>query len=83
MKWVRKSLLRNEYKNVFYENDNGDLREKEMIQRLKSLICESRDNTHLKIVLLASGGHFVGCVFDANIVIAHKTSYRLGYFFFE
>ena len=83
MIWVRKSLLRNEYKNVFYENDNGDLREKEMIQRLKSLICESRDNTHLKIVLLASGGHFVGCVFDGNTVIAYKTFHMLGYFLFE
>ncbi|KAL0425881.1 UNVERIFIED_CONTAM: Ankyrin repeat and zinc finger domain-containing protein 1 [Sesamum radiatum] len=35
-----------------------------------------RDNTCLRIVLLARGGHFAGCVFDGNSLVAHKTFHR-------
>lgn len=85
---VWKSLLMNESENISNENnvivDNGGcvpcLRENEVIERLKSLVCEPRDNTYLRIVLLASGGHFAGCVFDGNLVVAHKTFHRLVYF---
>ncbi|GKB79264.1 hypothetical protein Tco_0946159, partial [Tanacetum coccineum] len=36
-----------------------------------------RDKTHFRVMLLASGGHFAGCVFDGNSVVAHKTFHRL------
>lgn len=50
-----------------------------MVEKLKSLTAEPRDNTHLRIVLLVSGGHFAGCVFDGDAVVAHKTFHRLEY----
>lgn len=83
---VWKCLLINESDNISYEDDktsisgNGVhaqyLRENEIIARLKYLNHEPRDGSHLRIVLLASGGHFAGCVFDGNIVVAHKTFHR-------
>ncbi|KAI8027449.1 Ankyrin repeat and zinc finger domain-containing protein 1 [Camellia lanceoleosa] len=83
---IWKCLLLNEADNILFENDKlvaGDdggfmrcLREKEVIEKLKFLIHEPRDNTHLRILLLASGGHFAGCVFDGNSVVAHKTFHR-------
>lgn len=86
---VWKCLIMDESENVLFEhvkagsigNDGSVpcLGEKEVINRLKSLIHEPRDNTHLRIVLLASGGHFAGCVFDGNSVVAHKTFHRLVY----
>ncbi|XLS51920.1 hypothetical protein HN51_012597 [Arachis hypogaea] len=30
----------------------------------------------VRIVLLASGGHFAGCVFDGDAVVAHTTFHR-------
>lgn len=51
--------------------------EVDLISRLKALVCEPRNRTHLRIVLLVSGGHFAGCVFDGNSIIAHKTFHRL------
>lgn len=71
---VWKCLIMNMTENVLYENEKA---ESEMVERLKSLTVESRDNTHLRIVLLASGGHFAGCVFDGDVVVAHKTFHRL------
>ncbi|MED6146534.1 hypothetical protein PIB30_035328 [Stylosanthes scabra] len=56
-------------------DENGSA-ESEVCERLKSLARESRDNSHLRIVLLASGGHFAGCVFDGDTVVAHKTFHR-------
>ncbi|KAJ0974590.1 hypothetical protein J5N97_016555 [Dioscorea zingiberensis] len=50
--------------------------EVELISRLKLLVREPRDKRHLRTVLLASGGHFAGCVFDGNSIIAHKTFHR-------
>ncbi|WOK99017.1 hypothetical protein Cni_G07729 [Canna indica] len=77
-------LLMDENEDISFENSkssqmiNGDtyLEESELINRLKSLVCEPRDKSHLRIILLASGGHFAGCVFDGNTVIAHKTFHR-------
>lgn len=66
--------------NIVYADDGGSvpcLREKEVIERLNFVIHEPRDNTRLRVVLLASGGHFAGCVFDGNSVVAHKTFHRL------
>ncbi|KAF9614664.1 hypothetical protein IFM89_019792 [Coptis chinensis] len=77
-----KCLLMDESEMVSHGNDDGNgvggmyLREYEVVQRLKFLIHEPRDKSKLRIVLLASGGHFVGCVFDGNSVIAHKTFHR-------
>ncbi|XP_048335303.2 uncharacterized protein LOC107423709 [Ziziphus jujuba] len=80
---VWKCLIMEQSENIVFENDkagwigeHGSVPEKEVIGRLTSLINEPRDNTHLRIVLLASGGHFAGCVFDGNIVVAHKTFHR-------
>ncbi|KAL1363377.1 hypothetical protein HN51_011595 [Arachis hypogaea] len=56
-------------------DENGSA-ENEVCERLKSLTLEPRDNSHLRIVLLASGGHFAGCVFDGDAVVAHKTFHR-------
>lgn len=60
--------------NVGY---TSNIEEDKIIDRLKGLVCEPRDKTHLRIVLLISGGHFAGCVFDGNSIIAHKTFHRL------
>ncbi|XVF22686.1 hypothetical protein REPUB_Repub12eG0192400 [Reevesia pubescens] len=80
---IWKSLILNEFESVSYENDKevwnddgGCLRENEVIERLKTLIQEAKDDTRFRIVLLSSGGHFAGCVFDGNSVVAHKTFHR-------
>lgn len=76
---IWKSLVLNDSESVCFENDNvlgGCLRESEVIERLKFLIHEERNGTRLRIVLLASGGHFVGCVFDGNSPVLHKTFHR-------
>lgn len=52
----------------------------EMLERLNTVVQEPRDNTCFRIVLLASGGHFAGCVFDGNKIVAHKTFHRLAYY---
>ncbi|OVA07728.1 Ankyrin repeat [Macleaya cordata] len=80
-----KCLLLNETENLLFDNDKLDpeqngggkyFKENELVERLKSLVHEPRDKTQLRIVLLASGGHFAGCVFDGNSVVAHKTFHR-------
>ncbi|KAK9056241.1 hypothetical protein SSX86_027331 [Deinandra increscens subsp. villosa] len=50
--------------------------EKELTARLRYVIHEPRDNSHFRVMLLSSGGHFAGCVFDGNSVVAHKTFHR-------
>lgn len=70
---VWKCLIMNVTENVLYENEKA---ESELVEKLKSLSVEPRDNTHLRIVLLASGGHFAGCIFDGDAVVAHKTFHR-------
>ncbi|KAI9079899.1 hypothetical protein K1719_038145 [Acacia pycnantha] len=65
---IWKCLIMNMGENVLNEN--------EMIERLKSLTIEPRNNSRLRIVLLASGGHFAGCVFDGDELVAHKTFHR-------
>lgn len=78
-----KCLMLNESESVSYENEKsfsvnneGCLSVSEVIERLKSLTYEPRDSTHFRVVLLASGGHFAGSVFDGNLVVAHKTFHR-------
>lgn len=66
-----------DHSNNFYSNNiAAHNNTEEMVDRLRSLICEPRDKTRLRIVLLASGGHFAGCVFDGASVVAHKTFHR-------
>ncbi|KAH9620878.1 hypothetical protein KSS87_022611 [Heliosperma pusillum] len=86
---VWKSLLLTDSKTISCENDqfvvDDDnvtvpcLREVDVIEKLKILTHEPRDNTHFRIVLLASGGHFAGCVFDGNTTVAHKTFHRCSF----
>ncbi|KAL5727921.1 hypothetical protein ACHQM5_001060 [Ranunculus cassubicifolius] len=81
-----KCLLMDESENISFDNvkivfedhsgTSSNLRENELFERLKCLIHEPRDKSKLRIILLASGGHFAGCVFDGNSVIAHKTFHR-------
>ncbi|CAN4125805.1 unnamed protein product [Withania somnifera] len=81
-----KGLLLNESESILFENTKtlaaDDTRnriyltENEVTKKLKYLIHEPRDNTRLRIVLLARGGHFAGCVFDGTTVVAHKTFHR-------
>lgn len=78
-----KCLMLNESESVSYEteksfsvNNEGCLSVSEVIERLKSLTYEPRDSTHFRVVLLASGGHFAGSVFDGNLVVANKTFHR-------
>ncbi|XP_074279954.1 uncharacterized protein LOC141605177 isoform X2 [Silene latifolia] len=83
---VWKSLLLTDSKTISCENDQfvvvddnvtvPCLREVDVIEKLKILTHEPRDNTHFRIVLLASGGHFAGCVFDGTTTVAHKTFHR-------
>ncbi|XP_065859454.1 uncharacterized protein [Euphorbia lathyris] len=79
-------MVLNDFESISYENakevpfchDENEqcLKESEVVERLKSLIHEPRDKTRLRIILLAGGGHFAGCVFDGNSVVAHKTFHR-------
>ncbi|OMO57133.1 hypothetical protein CCACVL1_25982 [Corchorus capsularis] len=75
---IWKSLILNASESVSYGKNNykqvGNLREIEVIERLKASIQEDRDN--LRIVLLSTGGHFAGCVFDGDSVVAQKTFHR-------
>ncbi|KAM7508734.1 hypothetical protein LguiA_019187 [Lonicera macranthoides] len=78
---VWRCLLLDESVNISFENDKFDdgvpcLTEREVIEKLKYLIHEPRDSTHLRVVLLARGGHFAACVFDGYSVVAHKTFHR-------
>ncbi|KAF1897867.1 hypothetical protein Lal_00032629 [Lupinus albus] len=70
---VWKCLIMNMNENVLYDNEKEDSK---VVERLKCLTVEPRNNTHLRIVLLASGGHFAACVFDGDAVVAHKTFHR-------
>ncbi|KAI4354908.1 hypothetical protein L6164_003733 [Bauhinia variegata] len=70
---IWKCLIMNMAEDVFYDNEKA---ENKVIEKLKSMTLEPRNNTHLRIVLLASGGHFAGCVFDGDVVVAHKTFHR-------
>ncbi|XP_071937167.1 uncharacterized protein [Coffea arabica] len=79
-----KCLLLNESENIVFEIDKsiaadfGEcfLTEKEVTEKLKYVIHEPRDATRLRVMLLARGGHFAGCVFDGNSIVAHKTFHR-------
>lgn len=72
-------LLEDNVKILFESMEDGGMpcvTEKEVIERLHDVIHEARDNTRFRVMLLASGGHFAGCVFDGNSVVVHKTFHR-------
>ncbi|KAI3444669.1 hypothetical protein Pfo_001334 [Paulownia fortunei] len=82
---VSRCLLLDESENISFETDKSlvmdgagviYLTQREVIEKLKYILHEPRDNTCLRIVLLARGGHFAGCVFDGNSLVAHKTFHR-------
>ncbi|KAH9329559.1 hypothetical protein KI387_001667, partial [Taxus chinensis] len=68
-----------EDKNSMVRDDDGKclhVTDEELVRRLQSLVQESREQKNMRVVLLASGGHFAGCVFDGNNIVAHKTYHR-------
>lgn len=80
-----KCLFLDDTVKILFEHDKSSsiledvmpcLPEREMTKRLHNVIHEPRNNTHFRVMLLASGGHFAGCVFDGNSVVAHKTFHR-------
>ncbi|MFS7925638.1 hypothetical protein Hanom_Chr04g00287401 [Helianthus anomalus] len=58
------------------DDDTPFLTGREVIEKLLNVINEPRNNTCLRVILLASVGHFAGCVFDGNTVVTHKTFHR-------
>lgn len=82
---VWKCLLLDESDSIAYEPDKPyvmdgtrvvHLTPREVVEKLKYVLHEPRDNSRLRIVLLARGGHFAGCVFDGDSLVAHKTFHR-------
>ncbi|KAH6830820.1 zinc finger protein-like protein [Perilla frutescens var. hirtella] len=81
---VWKCLLLDESNSISYETDKHAmdvagvvyLTPREVVEKLKYILHEPRDNSRLRIVLLARGGHFAGCVFDGSSLVAHKTFHR-------
>ncbi|XP_057807430.1 uncharacterized protein LOC131022067 [Salvia miltiorrhiza] len=82
---VWKCLFLDESDSISYETDKPHfmdgagvvyLTPREVIEKLRYILHEPRDNSRLRIILLARGGHFAGCVFDGNSLVAHKTFHR-------
>ncbi|VAH34999.1 unnamed protein product [Triticum turgidum subsp. durum] len=78
-------VLFKEHEEPFFDCKSGKMEshgstsyvhEDEMINRVKQLACEPRNASHLRIIILTSGGHFAGCVFDGNKILANKTFHR-------
>lgn len=80
---IWKCLIMDEAESVSYGNDRGvsvddcgSLGEIEVTARLRNLIRENTDDSQMRVVLLASGGHFAASVFNGKSVVAHKTFHR-------
>ncbi|KAF0891471.1 hypothetical protein E2562_009885 [Oryza meyeriana var. granulata] len=82
---IWRCVLLKEHEEPFFNSKSGQMdshgstsfvQEDEMLNRVNNLTSEPRDASRLRIILLTSGGHFAGCVFDGNSVIAHKTFHR-------
>ncbi|XP_047975664.1 ankyrin repeat and zinc finger domain-containing protein 1 isoform X2 [Salvia hispanica] len=82
---VLKCLFLDDSDSISYDTDKPhfmdgagvvNLTPREVIEKLRYIVHEPRDNSRLRIVLLARGGHFAGCVFDGNSLVAHKTFHR-------
>lgn len=81
-----KCLLLGDSEKIFFGHDlSGSIKDddtpcvtvREVTEKLLNVFHEPRNNTHLRVILLVSGGHFAGCVFDGNSVVTHKTFHRL------
>ncbi|CAA7026122.1 unnamed protein product [Microthlaspi erraticum] len=76
---IWKCLIMDEAESVSYGvsvDDCGSLGEIEVTARLRNLIRENTDDRQMRVVLLASGGHFAASVFNGKSVVAHKTFHR-------
>ncbi|KAL5213799.1 hypothetical protein ABZP36_002951 [Zizania latifolia] len=82
---IWRCIVLKEHEEPFFDSKSGQMeshgstsfvQEDEMLNRVKNLACEPRNASRLRIIILASGGHFAGCIFDGNSVIAHKTFHR-------
>ncbi|KAJ0851465.1 putative ankyrin repeat-containing domain-containing protein [Helianthus annuus] len=80
-----KCLLLGDDEKIRFEHDlSGPIKDddtpfftvREVIEKLLNVINEPRNNTCLRVILLASAGHFAGCVFDGNTVVTHKAFHR-------
>ncbi|ESQ36824.1 hypothetical protein EUTSA_v10007219mg [Eutrema salsugineum] len=80
---IWRSLIMDEAERFSYGNDRGfsaddcgGLGENEVTERLRNLVRENTVDSQMRVVLLASGGHFAGSVFNGKSVVAHKTFHR-------
>ncbi|KAL6651241.1 hypothetical protein ACP70R_010166 [Stipagrostis hirtigluma subsp. patula] len=79
---IWRCILLKEHEEPFFECKSGQMestscvQEDDIINRVKCLTSEPRDASRLRIILLTSGGHFAGCVFDGTSIVAHKTFHR-------
>ncbi|KAI3701050.1 hypothetical protein L2E82_45693 [Cichorium intybus] len=71
-----KILLEHDLYGLIKDDNTPSVTIREVTERLLNVIHEPRNNTHFRVILLASGGHFSGCVFDGNSIVAHKTFHR-------
>ncbi|KAH0866651.1 hypothetical protein HID58_083862 [Brassica napus] len=75
---IWKSLIMDEAERVSYTgvslDDSGSLPESDVTERLRTFV--NTDDRRMCVVLLASGGHFAGTVFNGKSVVAHKTFHR-------
>ncbi|XP_052625555.1 uncharacterized protein LOC111919024 isoform X1 [Lactuca sativa] len=71
-----KILLEHDLHGFTKDDNTPCVTVKEVTERLLNVIHEPRNNTRFRVMLLATGGHFVGCVFDGNSIVAHKTFHR-------
>lgn len=81
---IWKSLIMDEAERVSYRGGGvsvgddcvGSLAESDVTERLRSFVNTDDDRRRMCVVLLASGGHFAGTVFNGKSVVAHKTFHR-------
>ncbi|XP_071698171.1 uncharacterized protein [Rutidosis leptorrhynchoides] len=71
-----KILFEHDKSSAMLEDVISCVPDRELIKILHNVSYEPRNNTQFRVMLLASGGHFAGCVFDGNNVVAHKTFHR-------
>ncbi|CAN6981967.1 hypothetical protein BRARA_I05623 [Brassica rapa] len=75
---IWKSLIMDEAERVSYTgvslDDSGSLPESDVTERLRNFV--NTFDRRMCVVLLASGGHFAGTVFNGKSVVAHKTFHR-------
>ncbi|CAH8336766.1 unnamed protein product [Eruca vesicaria subsp. sativa] len=80
---IWKSLIMDDAERVSYKDDRGglslddfygSLADTDVTERLRNFV--NADDRRMCVVLLASGGHFAGTVFNGKSVVAHKTFHR-------